>query len=92
MGELIFINLFKISCRDNTGGQGNDCNAEYGGNHGYNSADGGNGIDVAVTHGGKRNGCPINCIEKGIEGFGLNVINNQGGNYYVCNRKRSHGG
>ena len=76
----VVFDFVHIPCRDDTGRQSNDSNAENRGEHGDNSSNGGDRIYVAIAHCGQRNGRPINCIKKAVKGFRLHIINHQSGN------------
>ena len=69
----------EVASGDDTGGEGDEGYAEEGGEHGDTAAYGGDGVDIAIAHGGEGDGGPVEGIEKGGEGLGLYVEDNEGG-------------
>lgn len=69
----------EVASGDNTGGEGDEGYAEEGGEHGDAAAYGGDGVDIAIAHGGEGDGGPVEGIEEGGEGLGLYVEDNEGG-------------
>ena len=69
----------EVAGGDDTGGEGDEGYAEEGGEHGDTAAYGGDGVDIAIAHGGEGNGGPVEGIEKGGEGLGLDVEDDERG-------------
>ena len=67
----------EVAGGDDTGGEGDEGYAEEGGEHGDAAAYGGDGVDIAIAHGGERYCRPIDCIKEGGEGFGLDIVNDK---------------
>lgn len=63
----------EVAGGDDTGGEDDEGYAEEGGEHGDTAAQGGNGVDIAIAHGGKGDSGPVEGIEEGREGLGLDV-------------------
>ena len=54
----------EVAGGDDTGGEGDEGYAEEGGEHGDTAAYSGDGVDIAIAHGGEGNGGPVEGIEK----------------------------
>ena len=67
----------EVAGGDDTGGEGDEGYAEEGGEHGDTAAYGGDGVDIAIAHSSKGDGGPVEGIEKGGEGLGLYIKNDQ---------------
>lgn len=63
----------EVAGGDDTGGEDDEGYAEEGGEHDDTAAQGGNGVDIAIAHGGKGDSGPVEGIEEGREGLGLDV-------------------
>ena len=69
----------EVAGGDNTGGEGDEGYAEEGREHGDAAAYGGDGVDIAIAHGGEGDGGPVEGIEECGESLGLDVEDDERG-------------
>ena len=81
----------EVAGGDDTGGKGDEGYTEEGGEHGDTAAQGGNGVDIAIAHGGEGDGGPVEGIEKGGEGLGLYVEDDERRNEDIPHGQVTHG-
>ena len=75
---------------DDAGGEGDEGYAEEGGEHGDTAAYGGDGVNIAIAHGGEGNGGPVEGIEEGGESLGLDVEDDERGNKDISRCQVAH--
>ena len=64
----------EVAGGDDTGGEGYEGYAEEGGEHGDTAAYGGDGVDIAIAHGGEGDGGPVEGIEECGESLGATEL------------------
>lgn len=74
-----------------TGGEGDEGYAKEGGEHGDATAYGRNWVNIAIAHGGERNGSPVESIKKRGKDLRLYVEDDERGHKDIPRRQIAHG-